>query len=205
MHLFCQDWFRVLQLFGDVERLSAHGIFDRIARLASGLFDCGLDGLLHRRDVSGFCGAAHSRRDRAATLVTEDDNQGAAEMLDSVFNAAQGGSVHYLSGGADDKDIAETLVEYDLGPTRESEHPTMIAKGGWPFATPRRAAATRSGATWVIWPETKRAFPGMRRLSASSGLTFDGPAAKELASAARRKAEAVICAILMLLIFAFMA
>src|SRR5260221_1954373 len=65
--------------------------------------------------MSGFFGDGPGRRDRAATLVTEDYNQGAAEMLDSVFNAAQGGNVHYLSGGADDKDIAETLVEYDLG------------------------------------------------------------------------------------------
>src|SRR5260221_13740124 len=65
--------------------------------------------------MSGFFGDGPGRRDRAATLVTEDYNQGAAEMLDSVFNAAQGGSVHYLSGGADDKDITETLVEYDLG------------------------------------------------------------------------------------------
>jgi len=45
MHPFCQDWFRVLQLFGNVDCLSAHGIFDRIAWLAFSLFDCGLDGL----------------------------------------------------------------------------------------------------------------------------------------------------------------
>src|SRR5260221_9866331 len=113
---FCQDRFRVLQLFGNVDRLSAQGIFDRIAWLAFSLFDCGFDGLQHGRDVSGFFVATDGRRDRAATLVTEYYNQGAAKMLDSVFNAPQSGSVHYLSGGADDKDIAEALVEYDLGP-----------------------------------------------------------------------------------------
>jgi hypothetical protein len=35
LHPFGKDWFGLLQLLGDVERLGAHGIFDRIARLVA--------------------------------------------------------------------------------------------------------------------------------------------------------------------------
>jgi hypothetical protein len=37
-------------------------------------------------------------------------------MLNGVFNAAQGRRVHHFSGGADDEEIAKTLVEDDLRP-----------------------------------------------------------------------------------------
>jgi hypothetical protein len=70
-------------------------------------------------------------------------------MFNGVFDAAQGRGVHHFSGGADHEEIAETLIEYDLGPDRESEQPTMTANGFCPLAAAARASAISSGPAWI--------------------------------------------------------
>ena len=97
-------------------------------------------------------------------------------MLDSVFNAAQGGSVHYLSGGAADKDVAEALVEYyDLGPDARIRAADNDREGHLAFCDRAAGFGGVSGSNMghVAGDETGVALHG-RRFSASFGLTFDG-------------------------------
>ena len=49
--------------------------------------------------------------DRAAAFVAEHDNQAGAQVRDGVFDAAQGVLAREIAGDADDKQIADMLVE----------------------------------------------------------------------------------------------
>ena len=47
-------------------------------------------------------------------FMTKDQDQSTTQMLDRVFNASQGRSVHHFARGPNDKEIAKTLVEDDF-------------------------------------------------------------------------------------------
>ncbi len=51
---------------------------------------------------------------RSAVGVSQDDHQGNAQVLHGVLHAAQDGLVGHVSGGADDEEVAHTLVKEDL-------------------------------------------------------------------------------------------
>lgn len=109
-----QDWLSLLQLLGHIERLGPDGVFNRIAGLTFRLFYGGFDGFQHGLDVTRLFRAGYRCGDGPAVFMAEDQDQSAAQMLDSVFNAAQGRSVHHFARGPDDKEIAKTLVEDHL-------------------------------------------------------------------------------------------
>src|SRR6476620_90184 len=52
---------------------------------------------------------------RAATLMSQHQYQAATQMIDRVFDATQTFIIHYVSRHSNDEQIAEPLVEDDLG------------------------------------------------------------------------------------------
>src|SRR5437762_3217070 len=53
--------------------------------------------------------------DRAAALMSEHHDQAHGQMIDRVLDAAQAMIADHVAGHAQDKQIAESLIEYDLG------------------------------------------------------------------------------------------
>jgi hypothetical protein len=114
LYSFSQDWLGLLQLLGDVERLGADGILHWIAGLTFCLLYGGFDGVQHGLNVARLFRPGHRCGDGTAMFMAKDQDQSAAQVLDSVFNASQSRSVHHFACGPDDKEIAKTLVEDDL-------------------------------------------------------------------------------------------
>ena len=63
------------------------------------------------RQVTALTGG----RDRTTGSVSHDDHQRRLQMLNGIFNGAEHVLVHHIAGIADDKEVAEFLVEDDFG------------------------------------------------------------------------------------------
>jgi hypothetical protein len=65
----------------------------------------------------GVCGdRVAGRADRAAAFVPEHDDERRMQVLDGVLDAAQRVVINHVAGLAHDEEVAQTLVEQDLGP-----------------------------------------------------------------------------------------
>jgi hypothetical protein len=47
--------------------------------------------------------------------MPEHNNQACSQMFDYIFDAAHRNRIHHLSGGANDKDIAQSHVKNEFG------------------------------------------------------------------------------------------
>ena len=49
--------------------------------------------------MTGFFGVGHRGRNRATMLMTQHQQQGRTEVDDCIFDTADSGRIHYLTGG----------------------------------------------------------------------------------------------------------
>jgi hypothetical protein len=77
--------------------------------------------------------------------VAEDHHQRGVQMLDRILDARDHMVVEKVAGIADHEDVAQSLVEQDLGATRESAQVRTTAKGCCPETSSLRRATVSSG------------------------------------------------------------
>jgi hypothetical protein len=85
---------------------------DLVAGNIPGILYCGLNGGRHSFEMPRVVSALNGGRDRAALLVPKDHNQLRMKVFDRILDAGQFIVMDYVPGDADDKQVAQTLVEY---------------------------------------------------------------------------------------------
>src|SRR3981189_3367961 len=65
--------------------------------------------------MNGSEGTPERRRHRATAFVSKNNDEAGAEILDRVFNTAESVVIDQIAGRADDKEVANVLIEDDLG------------------------------------------------------------------------------------------
>ena len=91
------------------------GMSLRIVIDAAACVDGRFDAFSQIKDVTRQVTALTSCSDRTAGCVSHDDHQRCSQMLDGIFNGAKDFLIHYIACIADDEEVAELLVEDDLG------------------------------------------------------------------------------------------
>ena len=87
---------------------------DLVSGEVPGLLYGGLNGGDQNFEMSRVVRALYRGRDGPALLVPKDHNQLRIEMFDRILDAGQFVVADYVSGNADDKQIAQTLIEYQF-------------------------------------------------------------------------------------------
>src|SRR4030081_1618735 len=77
--------------------------------------------------MTGSEGTPERRRHRATTFVSKNNDEADAEILDRVFDTAESVVIDQIAGGADDKEVANVLIEDDLG-----RFPRAALRPVWP-------------------------------------------------------------------------
>src|SRR5437763_13876654 len=75
----------------------------------------GLNRGKQRRQMSRLLSTLNSGRNRAALLMTQDQNQFCVQVFQRILDAAQIVVSGDVAGNPDNKQIAQALVEYKLG------------------------------------------------------------------------------------------
>ena len=102
------------------------------------------------------------------SLVAEHDEERRVQVKRRVLQRAHDLGRDDVARDAHDEQLAETCVEEQLGGTRESLQPRIVAYGRCPFA--RSASTSFCTVGKRASPRTKRSLPALRRASAWSAV-----------------------------------
>lgn len=135
------DGFEAAQDFRDAAGVGADGEVGGVAGLTLDGVDGGFDRIDDGVDVARGVATGDGGADGATLAVADDDDEPDVEVLDGVFDAADNVVIEDVAGVTQDEEIAEALIEIELGATRESAQVRTMAKGFWPSARDARWAA----------------------------------------------------------------
>lgn len=103
LHGLADDGFDPVENAGDAAGVSADGVVDFVAGLLLDGGESGFDGFDETVDVARSVAAADGGAHCAALGVADDDDEGGVEVLDGVFDAADGVVIEDVAGIAGTK------------------------------------------------------------------------------------------------------
>ena len=112
---FRQDRLGSAELFHDMHDVVADGVLNAIAGLVRGLIHGRTQRRHETRQLARQRAAFHRRGHGTAVLVSHDDDQRHVQMFGRVLDAGGLVVARNVAGDADREDVAQPLVEDDLG------------------------------------------------------------------------------------------
>ena len=101
--------------FGHFYGIFVNGVFQGVALLVLRDPDCWLNVANQSIDVARSRIALQCGLNRAAAFVAKYDDEAGAKMIDGIFDAAQTVIIHQVTGGPDNEQVADVLIEYNFG------------------------------------------------------------------------------------------